>query len=51
MTELATVTKRLVELVRSAVSYGAVAPDYAEAIRQEMGRVAAVRDDETGREL
>lgn len=51
MTELATVTRRLLELVASAVRDGAIASDYSKAIEGELGRVSAVREDETGREL
>jgi len=51
MTELATVTRRLLELVKGAVAEQAIAPDYLSAIEEELGRLAAVREDETGREL
>lgn len=51
MPELKTVTRRLFELFESALRDQAISPDYRVEIEAEMGRIPAVREDETGREL
>lgn len=51
MDDLKTVTKRLYELVQSAVADGAIDGDYLTRIQAELGRVPELREDDAGREL